>query len=233
VGIVVLLLVVGAGGYAVIHFMGGSSNSNAARTESSNGTKGTSGVDLAAGAHEVGRYWVEVNTPNKSDAVLAGESLSMKSNQEYKFHFSPSENGYLYIVGPGLKNAPTAFLTAKPAPGYGVKTNEVKSGQDFAFPAETDKATNWLKLDETAGTDEYTIIFSPKPVDSLGFLNNPGGHELTQDEQKQLDTLRERGKANSVGAEVIKTGAQPFVSVKVPQNAEGSPVIFMVRLEHK
>jgi serine/threonine protein kinase len=233
VGIVVLLLIVGAGGYAVIHFMGTSANSNTSRTDSSNGTNKTSETDLAAGGHEIGRYWVEVNAPNKSDAIRAGESLSMDSGQQFKFHFSPSENGYLYIIGPGNKNVPTTFLTAKPAADSGVRTNEVKSGQDFAFPAETGKSTNWLNLDKTAGTDEFTMIFSTKPLDGPGFLNSPAGHELTQDEQKQLDAVREQAKANSVGAEVIKTGAAPFVSVKVPQNAEGTPVIFKVRLEHK
>ncbi|HMG75052.1 MAG TPA: protein kinase [Pyrinomonadaceae bacterium] len=233
VGIVVLLLVVGAAGYAVIHFMGGSANSNVARTNPANGTNGTGGGDLAAGAHEIGRYWIEVNTPNKSEAVLAGESLSMKSLQEFKFHFSPSENGYLYIIGPGEKNAPTTFLTAQPAAPYGVKTNEVKSGQNFAFPGETGTSTNWLTLDKTSGIDEFTIIFSPKPMTAPDFLNSAALHELTQDEQRQLDTIRQQNKANSVGAEVVKTGASPFVSVKVPQNAEGSPVIFMVRLEHK
>jgi len=233
VGIVVLLLVVGAAGYAVIHFMGGSANSNVSRTDPSNGTNGTGGGDLAAGTHEIGRHWIEINTPNKSQAILAGESLSLKSLQEYKFHFSPSENGYLYIIGPGEKNAPTAFLTTKPDARFGVKTNEVKSGQDFTFPAETNKTTNWLSLDQTAGIDEFTIIFSTKALDNPAFLNSPAPHELTQDEQKQLDTVREQARAHSVAAEIIKTGASPFVSVKVPQNAEGAPVIFMVRLEHK
>jgi eukaryotic-like serine/threonine-protein kinase len=233
VGIVVLLLIVGAGGYAVIHFMGSGTNSSPSRTDPSNRTKGTNGADLAAGGHEIGRYWIEVNAPNKSDVIRAGESLSMDSGQQFKFHFSPSENGYLYIIGPGNKNAPTTFLTAKPATDFGVKTNEVKSGEDFAFPAETSKSANWLNLDKTAGTDEFTMIFSTKPLAGPDFLNSPAGHELTQDEQKQLDTVREQSKANSVGAEVIKTGASPFVSVKVPQNAEGTPVIFKVRLEHK
>lgn len=232
VGIVVLLLVVGAGGYALIHFMGSGTNSNPSRTAPSNGTTGTSGTEPAGGAHEIGRYWLEVNAPNKSDAIRAGESLSMDPGQQFKFHFSPSENGYLYIIGPGNKNAPTTFLTAKPASDFGVKTNEVKSGQDFAFPAETGKSANWLNLDKTAGTDEFTMIFSTKPLDGPDFLNSPAGHELTQDEQKQLDTVREQSK--SVGAEVNKTGASPFVSVKVPQTAaEGTPVIFKVRLEHK
>jgi eukaryotic-like serine/threonine-protein kinase len=236
VGIVVLLLVAGAGGYAVIHFMGSNANGNSGSTDPSkgpNGTSGTSGADLAAGGHEIGRYWIEVNTANKSDAVRAGESVSMSSGQKFKFHFSPSENGYLYIIGPGNNNAPTTFLTARPNSSFGVKTNEVKSGQDFGFPSDTGKDENWITLDQTAGADQFTIIFSNKPMTAPDFLNSPALHELTQDEQKQLDAVREQAKANSVGAEVVKTGASPFVSVKVPQNAEGTPVIFMVRVEHK
>ena len=142
-------------------------------------------------------------------------------------------SGYLYIIGPGNNNAPTTFLTARPNPTYGAKTNEVKSGQDFAFPADTGKDENWLTLDKTAGTDEFTIIFSTKPMSRPDFLASPSLHQLTQDERQQLDTLRQQAGANSIGAEVIKTGASPFVSVKVPQNAEGTPVIFMVRVEHK
>jgi serine/threonine protein kinase len=233
VGIVVVLLVIGAGGYAVIHFMGTGTDNTASRTNPSNNNKGTGGTELAAGGHEIGRYWVEVNAQNKSDAIRAGESLLLDSGQQFKFHFSPSDSGYLYIIGPGNKNAPTTFLTAKPITDFGVKTNEVKSGLDFAFPAETNKSTNWLNLDKTAGTDEFTMIFSAKPLDKPDFLNSSAGHELTQDEQRQLDALREHSKLNPVGVEVVKTGASPFVSVKIPQNAEGTPVIFMVRLEHK
>jgi serine/threonine protein kinase len=232
-GVIVLLLVIGAGGYAVMHFMGKSADNTATRTDPANGTNGAGGSDLAAGAHEIGRYWVEVNTPNKSEAILAGDALSMKSLQQFKFHFSPSENGYLYIIGPGLRNAPMTFLTAKPATAFGVRTNEVKSGQDFAFPAETRTAANWLTLDATAGTDEFTIIFSTKPLTEPAFLNNAALSEITQEEQKQLEVMRQQAKAKSVGADVVKTGASPFVSVKVPQNAEGSPVIFTVRIEHK
>jgi serine/threonine protein kinase len=232
VGIVVLLLVLGAGGYAVIHFMGTSTNTNK-NTSRADPSSDKSGTDLASGGHEVGRYWLQVNTPNKSEAVRAGDLVTMQSGQQFKFHFSPSESGYLYIIGPGNNNAPTTFLTTKPDAMFGVKTNEVKSGQDFAFPVDTGKNENWLNLDKNAGTDEFTVIFSTKPLSELGFLNDPALHELTQDEQKQLNTLREQSRANSVGAEVIKTGASPFVSVKVPQNAEGAPVIFLVRVEHK
>jgi serine/threonine protein kinase len=231
VGLVVLLLIAGAGGYAVIHFMNGKASTSPSKTEPSSSTSGT---DLVAGGHEAGRYWLEVNTPNKSDAVRAGDLVMMDSGQKFKFHFSPSENGYLYIIGPGDKNAPTTFLTAKPNDLFGVKTNEVKSAQDFAFPADTGQAENWINLDKTAGTDEFTMIFSNSPLSGPDFLNAPALHPLTQDEQKQLEDFGAKLKANLLGTQVIKTGASPFVSVKVPQNGQDSTsVILKVRIEHK
>src|SRR5438477_1989622 len=228
--LIVLLLIVGGGGFAIIHFMTGKTPTNPSRSDSSNGSNGT---DLAGG-HEVGRYWVEVNTPNKSDAVRAGDRLTMPSGEKFKFHFSPSENGYVYIIGPGNKNAPTTFLTAKPAAAYGVKTNEVKSGQDFAFPENTGKTENWLNLDQTPGTDEFTMIFSVVALSHPDFLSSPALHKLTSDEQKQLNDFLSQSKPNLLGRETVQTGASPFVSVKIPQNAEGNAsVVFKIRIEHK
>jgi hypothetical protein len=157
----------------------------------------------------------------------------MKSGQSFRFHFSPSESGYLYIIGPGNKNAPTTFLTTTPRAESGVFTNEVKSGLDFTFPGSSDGKDHWITLDQSAGTDEFTIIFATTPLTSPDFLYAQAGHELTANEQNQLTGMREQFKANLQGTEVIKSGAAPFVSVKVPQNADASPVIFTVRIEHK
>src|SRR5882672_1016390 len=230
IGIVVLLLVLGAGGYAVIHFMSSSANTNSAKTDP---LKSGTTTDPALGGHEVGRYWLEVDTKNKADAVRAGNSVIMQSGQSFRFHFSPSENGYLYIVGPGNKNVPTTFLTTTPRAESGVFTNEVKSGLDFTFPGSSDGKDHWITLDQNAGIDEFTIIFVASPLTSPDFFYGQAGHELTAGEQQQLKDMRERFKANGASTEVIKTGAAPFVSVKVPQNADGSPVILMVRVEHK
>jgi len=153
----------------------------------------------------------------------------MQSGQKFRFHFSPSENGYLYIIGPGNNNVSTTFLTANPPEGYGVKTNEVKSGVDFSFPREL-----WIELDKNPGTDEFTIVFAARAITTPGFFAGAAGHPLSSDELKQWDDFRAQFKANAVVTEVIKTGASPVVSVKIPQTEpEGSPVIFKVRIEHK
>jgi serine/threonine protein kinase len=230
IGVIVLLLVLGAGGYAVIHFMSSSANTNAAKKDPS---KSSATNDPAAGGHEVARYWFEVDTKDKTDAVRAGDSVAMQSGQSFKFHFSPSESGYLYIIGPGNKNVPTTFLTTTPRAESGVFTNEVKSGLDFTFPGSSDGKDHWITLDQNAGTDEFTLIFATTPLTSPDFLYGQAGHELTANEQNQLSSMREQFKANLQGTEVIKAGASPFVSVKVPQNTDGSPVIFTVRIEHK
>src|SRR5437588_2474877 len=224
-GVVVLLLIVGVGGFAVIHFIGNKANSNTSRTDSS----GANGSELTAVTHEVGRYWLEVDTKNIADAIRAGDPVAMQSGQKFRFHFSPSQNGYLYIIGPGSNNVSTTFLTANPPEGYGVKTNEVKSGVDFSFPREL-----WIELDKNPGTDEFTIVFAARAITTPGFFAGAAGHPLSSDELKQWDDFRAQFKANAVVTEVIKTGASPAVSVKIPQTEpEGSPVIFKVRIEHK
>lgn len=229
VGIVVLLLVVGAAGYAVIHFLGNSANKNSAPADPANGTTGT--ADLAA-AHEIGRYWLEVDTPKKDDAVRAGDSVTMQSGQRFRFHFSPNENGYIYVIGPSKTNTRAIYLTAKPSAESGLKTNEVKSGLDFSYPGITSKY--WVTLVDTPGTEEFTFVFSRTPITNPPFFSGPSEHELTAEEEKQLDDFRTQFKANVVAAEVIKNGAFPSVAVKVPQSAaEGTPVFFKVRVDHR
>ncbi len=235
VGIIVLLLVLGVGGYAVMHLMSGSTaNGNANGGDHNSGSSASNSTDVAAGGHEVTRYWLEMDTPDKANAVRAGDSVTMQSGQSFKFHFNPSENGFVYIVGPGPNNSPATFLTARPSAESGLKTNEARSGLDFAFPADRGNTANFITLNQTPGTDEFTVIFSPNAITSPAFFTGPSEHELTAEEQKQWNDFRAQFKANAVGTEVIKTGAMPFVSVKVPQTApEGAPVLFQVKINHK
>jgi hypothetical protein len=208
---------------------GSTANSN---TKGSDNNSGSSATDVAAGGHEVTRYWLEVDTTNKADAVRAGDSVTLQSGQRFKFHFNPSEDGFVYIVGPGPHNATATFLTARPSAESGLKTNEAHSGLDFAFPAGNSE--NFITLDKTPGIDEFTIIFSAKAISTPAFFAGPSEHELTAEEQKQWNDFRAQFKANAVGTEVIKTGATPFVSVKVPQTAEeGAPVMFPVKIDHR
>jgi len=230
VGLVLVLIIAGVGGYFVMHTMMNKPETASAPTD---GSSSGAGADVA-GAHEIGRYWVQVGSDTGLNSVRADDVMQMASGQQFKLHFSPSESGYLYIIGPGDGNAPTTFLTAKPATEFGVKSNEVKSGQDFVFPADTAKKENWMNLDETAGTDEFTIIFSGTPLTTPAFLEDDALRELTDKEKSELDQTVAGFKSNLAGTEVMKNASAPFVSVKVPQSAtEGAPVVFKLKIAHK
>jgi serine/threonine protein kinase len=228
-GVLILLLLIG-GGVFVLRSMRGSSGGPAVADKASG-----SAADLTAAPHEITRYWLEVESEKGVSTTSAGPVIELASGQSFKLHFSPNESGYLYIVGPGDNNVPTAFLTAKPDPRTGLKTNEVKSGLDFSFPA----AKNWMTLNKTAGNETYTIIFSGQPLTAPAFLAAPSVHVLSPAEQSELESFRSQHKANTaatdtMGADIASADAKPFVSVKVPQTLkEGAPVIFDVRIEHK
>jgi hypothetical protein len=218
------------GGYFVMHTMMNKPETTTAQTD---GSSSGASADVA-GAHEVGRYWLQVGSDTGLKSVRADDVMQMASGQQFKLHFSPSESGYLYIIGPGDANAPTTFLTAKPATEFGVRSNEVKSGQDFVFPADTAKKENWMNLDQTAGTDEFTIIFSGTPLTAPAFLEEEALRELSDSEKSELDQTVAGFKSNLAGTEVMKNAAAPFVSVKVPQSAsEGAPVVFKIKIAHK
>jgi hypothetical protein len=208
-------------------------NKPVAKTTPADSSSNTGGGDVA-GAHEVGRYWLQVNAGNQLDSIRADEPVHMASGQQFKFHFSPSASGYLYIIGPGEGNAPTTFLTARPASEFGVKTNETNSGEDFVFPADTRKNENWLNLDKSAGTDEFTIIFSGTPLTAPAFLGEAALHKLSESEKADLTRVLNEFRTNLAGTEVMKNAPAPFVSIKVPQSAsEGAPVVFKIKISHQ
>jgi hypothetical protein len=234
----VLLIGGGVGGWFLL------SNRNTANTNNSNTEAGKNSNSTNTGGTTVARqesltYWLEVAEagPN-GDSARVAPVVAFKSGQSFKFHFTPSRDGYLYIIGPGEDFKPTTFLTAKPHDDSGLESNELESGAEFAFPEDVEDDNevqeHWITLDKKAGTESYTIIFSPTPLTSPAFLNEEAGRELTAAEQKELEDFRAKYKANAPTTDVINGGGtEPLVSVKVPQSAESEPVIFDVRIEHK
>ncbi|MBA3768184.1 MAG: hypothetical protein H0W99_14640, partial [Acidobacteria bacterium] len=234
-GVFGLLLLIGIGGGLLIWSrMGGETPAEGTGTKTNVplGTgKETTEPNTTAEAVETMRYWLEVAaaSPGTPSARVAGV-MPLASGQKFKFHVMPREDGHLYIIGPGEGNVPTTFLTAKPVEVSGVDTNEVKASADFAFPNGED---NWIQLDKTAGTEFWTIIFSPTPLASPAFLNAEAGSELSAAEQSEFEGFRAEHKANAPIIDVIN-GADPMVSVKVPAAKQaGEPVVFDIRIEHK
>ncbi len=238
--LVLVLLAAGVGGLFVLRSMrrpAADAGTNTNASSSSGKANGTSTGDTSAGGHEITRYWLEVESEKGVTTTTAGTRVELGSGQSFKFHFSPSENGYLYIIGPGVNNVITTFLSAQPSPLSGLKTNEVKSGVDFSFPSGKKK---WITLDTTPGAETYTVIFSGQPLSVPAFMAAPSVHALSPEEQSEFENFRARYKGNTAATDTIAadvmsaSGAKPFVSVKVPQTMqEGAPVIFDIRIEHK
>ncbi|HEX6187202.1 MAG TPA: DUF4384 domain-containing protein, partial [Pyrinomonadaceae bacterium] len=196
-------------------------------------TTPSGGSDLPVSLHEVGRYWIEVETENRDAAFRAGDTVHMQSGESFKFHFSPNENGFLYIVGPGSNNAPTTFLTYY-SPKFAAGVNSIASGRDFVFPADSADRSNWITLDRNAGTDEFTFVFSREPLISPAFLAAPAPHQLTPAEINEWESFQAQARSAPATIEVVKGGASPQTAVKVPQNeTEKASVVFRVRIEHK
>lgn len=179
-------------------------------------------------------YWIEAFAgarAREGERVARAGSISLASGQQFKFHFSPAERGYFYIIGPGQGNAPTTFLTAQP---LGImKTNQAAAGSDFTFPYGSGQV---IQLDKNPGTEEYTIIFSTTPLLTPRFLAERAGRELSPAELKELEDLRARAKTAAPGLDVKDAGGGlKSVSVSTPPPAEGSPqlVVFDVRIEHR
>jgi serine/threonine-protein kinase len=202
-------------------------------TQGTNKNNDSTTGGTTTGTREAMTYWLEVQAAagGGQSARVAGV-VPLASGQSFKLHFTPRENGYLYIIAPGEKNVPTTFLTAKPIPVSGVKSNALKASVDFSFPGG---AENWIKLDETSGTENYTVIFSPTQLSSPAFLSASAAHPLSSAEQKELEDFRAQFNANAPATNVINgSGVDPFVSIKIPQaKPSGEPVIFDVRIEHK
>lgn len=178
-------------------------------------------------------YWIEAfdnEGQSEGKRVADAGAITLASGEQFKFHFSPDARGYLYVVGPGERNAPTTFLTAEPATGL-LKTNLAAANADFAFPYGAGQV---LQLDKNPGTEEYTVIFSESPLLEPKFLAARGGHALTPAELKQLEDLRARAQTAAPAENVKESDGARSVSVTVLQGAGANGVVvFDVRIEHR
>ena len=222
IGAVVLLLVVAVIAGASIFLW------NRSRTTTVN-TPASSTVTVAA-PREVSRYWLELEPAREGEepARVAG-LVPIASGQQLKFHFVFSEPGYVYIVGPGENNQPTAFLTTKPMPESGLTSNEVSSGSDFSFPKG-----NTLTLDKNPGTDVFTIIFAKTPLPSPVFLNESvTGEPLTTVQQAELKSFVAKYTETPAVTELDESNPRaPLVRVKVPAEQASNPIVFDIRIQH-
>jgi serine/threonine-protein kinase len=237
--LVLILAIVGVGGFLAFNWLKSKPDESGVAAGKgktlANGPSGPSGTSAAT--KEAANYWLEV-LPNSFAAQptrVAG-AVPLDSGQAFKFHFEFGEAGYLYIIGPGEGNRPTAFLTLYPAEISGLENNQVTKGADFSFPTGVE---HWLELDKKPGTETYTIIFSTSPLTDPALFSEPvSGKPLSETQQTALDSFLAEHKTSEPVTELNdKNVSAPFVTVKVPQTNAGTdsttPLIFAVRIQHK
>jgi serine/threonine protein kinase len=234
--LVLLLLVGGVGAFFVYKSMSASGDKKTGTDQpviADTGDKKTGeNTKPAVATAEAMRYALEIEKTKGGDRARVTNTVPLASGQTFKFHFKATEDGYLYIVGPGPGNVPMTFLTAKPVKQSGVKSNEAQSDTDYEFPYGDG---NWITLDTNPGTEDYTVIFSKEPLLVPAFLNELAGKTLSEEEQSTFFNFVGQYKANAPTVDVSQGGAaDPFVSIKVPEGrAASEPIIFTVRIEHK
>jgi hypothetical protein len=181
---------------------------------------------------EAASYWFESfeRLEDASGKRVAEPAPELASGRWFKFHFVTSRRGFLYIVGPYKDgNAQIMLLTAKGAGG--LKSNLVGSGADFSFPFGETK----LHLDENAGADEFTFIFSPTPLMKPDFLAGKHLYELTPEDVKALEDFRAQFASDAPEIQARGEGADRRVAVLAPEPAtkSGRPLIFDIRVNHR
>jgi hypothetical protein len=228
IGVIALLLVVGAVGVASIFLW---NRSRTTTPPAGNASGPTATTPAAAGPREISRYWLELAAPSGQQAKVVAGLEPIASGQSFKFHFVFSEAGFVYIFGPGQKNQPTAFLTTKPLPDSGVKSNQVSGGSEFSFPSGQD---NNITLDKKSGTDVFTIVFTKTQLPSPAFLNGPvTGEPLSAVEQAEWKSFVTKYAEKPPVTELDNSNPRaPLVRVKVPAEAAGNPIVFDIRIQH-
>ena len=225
--LLVVLAVVGVGGIFAFSWFKSKPGDSAATEKKPNPVAGP-----AVANSEFGRYWLETlpNEPVAEPVRVAG-TVPLKSGQAFKFHFEFSGNGYVYVIGPGEQNQPTAFLTEKPASISGLANNEVVKGDDFSFPSGIE---HWLELDKKPGSENYTIIFSSERLNTPAFLTQQAtGKPLADSDRTELQDFLAQHETTPVTELNDKDAAAPYVALKVPAAKNSGPVIFQVKIDHK
>jgi len=179
----------------------------------------------------VGSYWLELERPENGSARV-GDRVPLASGQTLKLHFNFSQDGYVYLIGPGGNtNQPTAFLTSKPPAGSGLKTNRVKQNTDLSFPS----GANWLSLDTHPGTDTFKVIFSKTPLNSPGFLDEAVTLQpLTAAQLNELKQFEANYKDSKAVVDLDESNKQaPSMRIKLPPDQLNNPIVFDIRIQHK
>lgn len=110
-------------------------------------------------------YWIELLRDGKY--YRTNNKMAFKTGDEIRFHFTPSVDGYVYMVMEESSQGNRMILfpeqkTANSVQGTGTD-NFLAGGRDKIIPTNS-----WLKFDEHPGVEKLGIFFSRQPIDNTG-----------------------------------------------------------------
>jgi serine/threonine-protein kinase len=200
------------------------------KTETTTNTNTNSGpAKTTPVARDVAKYWLELEPKPGVTPTRIAAPVPLASGQSFKMHFVFERDGYVYLIGPGPNNQPTAFLTSKPSEATGLDNNQASSGSELSFPTGD---RNWLTLDVKPGTENYTVIFSKTPL-SNGFLNGTvTGEPLSPQDKEEMSQFLSKHKGTDAKTELDESNPEaPYMLIKSAKNAD-EPLVFDIRIQH-
>jgi hypothetical protein len=190
------------------------------------------GPTLISSRIESLRYYLEIdpsNGPTTQNPLRATGMAPLEGGAKFKFHFKPTDGGYLYVIALGENGLPQTYLTSQPMPLSGVTSNRSVAGSDFRFP----DGEQWFTIQEDAENTPFIIIFSKTQLKTPAFLSSQAGRDLGAEEQQELMNLRKQYAANTPELVTMRSGNQPFISVQSPARAANEPIIFDVSIKRQ
>jgi hypothetical protein len=146
----------------------------------------------------------------------------VRPGQSLQLAFTPSENGYLYVIGQDAEGHAVVMPTNMLEPEL-----QLTAGEEVEVPQLAA-----IKLNTQPGTDGFTIIFTEQPL-ALPFVSETlpldgSFRKLTADERQKIDELRR----SSAPVKIEYTSSDGGTAlVKLDEARSTRPVVFDIKLK--
>jgi alpha-beta hydrolase superfamily lysophospholipase len=114
----------------------------------------TSGAEHAAGHPASISYWIELFRAGRT--YRCNNKTQFHSGDAIRFHLSPGNDGYAYIIMKESSSGKRAVLFPTAASGI---NNFLRAGHDYPLPNKS-----WLEFDTHSGIEHLDLIFSPTRI---------------------------------------------------------------------
>jgi hypothetical protein len=169
------------------------------------------------------RYHLLLSPTALDEQERATGAEPIRPGQSLQFVFTPRESGYLYALGRNEQNEPIVIPLGDFTAGVSVTKGEEQAAPQLAR----------VKLNSEPGAEEFTIIFSDKPL-QLPFASETlpldgSFRKLSADERRKIEALRQEAPAPTVRFSGGSTDGAALVMLS-PGERASHVVVFDIKL---